>query len=467
MGASPRRVLSNARTVAKGELQAGLWKRDGTEAGTTLVAAGVFPSQIVDVNGTAFFLASDPTHGTELWQSNGTAAGTVLVRDIWPGPASGIAYDASLYPLNGTLYFPANDGIHGTELWSATATPANLPGQFQFSAAGYAVNENGGSAVITVSRSGGSSGTVTVHYATADGTATAGSDYTATSGTLTFADGETSKTFSVPITKDVLIEPDETVSLQLAAPTGGASLGTPSTATLTIHDTTALVQFSAASYTAAENGGEAVITVVRLGNTAGTAIVQYATGGGTAAPGTDYTPVSGTLMFNPGETSKTISVPVVNDTLIEGDQTVGLVLRAPSDAYLGSQSSAVLTIQDTSTPPPAIPLAGDVTARVSIGRPRVKASARAKKAMIVVINMSGQVLAGPLVLALDRLPKGIKLRSAPGFQLQSPKRGNPYVILSAGQFGPGQQVSITLNFNNPTGRVPRFTPRLVVGFTGV
>src|SRR5262249_15116671 len=87
---------------------------------------------------------------------------------------------------------------------------------------------------------GGSAGSVSVNYATSNGTATAGSDYTATSGTLIFGDGETSKTFTIPITNDTAVESDETVNLTLSDPTGGASLGSPASAVLTIHsdDTT-------------------------------------------------------------------------------------------------------------------------------------------------------------------------------------------------------------------------------------
>lgn len=104
-----------------------------------------------------------------------------------------------------------------------------------FSAASYQVSESGGTAVITVTRAGGG-GTAAVNYTTGNGTAIAPTDYTATNGVLTFAPGETSKTFSVPITNDTAIEPNETINLTLSNPIGGVSLAAPSTAILTITD---------------------------------------------------------------------------------------------------------------------------------------------------------------------------------------------------------------------------------------
>jgi hypothetical protein len=110
------------------------------------------------------------------------------------------------------------------------------PGQFQFSLSDFQVNENGGTATITVNRINGADGTVSVQYQTANGTATAGQDYTAANGTLTFNQGETSKTFQVNILQDTLVELAETLTLTLSNPMGGATLGSPSTANLTIQD---------------------------------------------------------------------------------------------------------------------------------------------------------------------------------------------------------------------------------------
>ena len=116
-----------------------------------------------------------------------------------------------------------------------TGTAAK-PGKLRFSAATYSVGEADGTATITVTRVDGTDGQVTVDYATNDGTATSGEDYTAATGTLTFADGEANKTFQITITNDSTDEPDETVNLVLRNATGGAALGTPATSSLTIKD---------------------------------------------------------------------------------------------------------------------------------------------------------------------------------------------------------------------------------------
>ncbi len=134
-----------------------------------------------------------------------------------------------------TLQSPSSATIApGQGTGTGTIVNDDSHGKLQFSSQTYSVSEDGGSSVISVTRIDGATGAVTVDYATSNGTATAGSDYTATSGTLTFSQGETSKTFSIPITSDGVFEAPETVNLTLTNPTGSAVLGTTSAAVLTI-----------------------------------------------------------------------------------------------------------------------------------------------------------------------------------------------------------------------------------------
>jgi hypothetical protein len=109
-------------------------------------------------------------------------------------------------------------------------------GSLQFKTASFSIGEGTAAATITVTRTGGTSGTVEVSYATGDNTATAGADYAAASGTLTFAQGVTSKTFKVSIVNDTAAEGAESLNLVLSNPTGGATLGQARRAVLTITD---------------------------------------------------------------------------------------------------------------------------------------------------------------------------------------------------------------------------------------
>ena len=117
------------------------------------------------------------------------------------------------------------------------------PGQFQFGASNYAINEgNAGTSTQTVrvDRVGGSTGAVTVNYATSNGSATGGGscgggiDFINASGVLSFADGQTSQTFPVLVCGDTVFEPDETIILALSNPTGGATVVSPPSGTITV-----------------------------------------------------------------------------------------------------------------------------------------------------------------------------------------------------------------------------------------
>ncbi|HWH94421.1 MAG TPA: Calx-beta domain-containing protein [Baekduia sp.] len=112
-----------------------------------------------------------------------------------------------------------------------------LPGQIALQSADESVEEDAGKAILTVTRQGANSGTATVAYATADGSAKAGKDYTAKSGTVTFGPGETTKRIEIAVSADKVKEGDETYSVALSN-ASGAALGAPRTATVTIHDRT-------------------------------------------------------------------------------------------------------------------------------------------------------------------------------------------------------------------------------------
>jgi len=112
-----------------------------------------------------------------------------------------------------------------------------------------------------------------------------------------------------------------------------------------------VVEFSAAAFRVDENAGPVVISVCRTGDTNSAFSVDYATSNGTATAEADYTGQAGTLAFRAGETNLTITLTILDDSLVEGDETVWLSLSAPTGgATLGLQSNAVLTVTDDETP---------------------------------------------------------------------------------------------------------------------
>src|SRR5205085_9229722 len=194
----------------------------------------------------------------------------------------GITLGGEFVPLGGAL------GRHSAPL---TIVDDDFPkGEFNFSASTYSTNEDAGSAIITVVRTNGSVGAVSVDYFTRNAAnppiAAAGVDYAHTKGKLNFRSGQTSLTFAVPIFVDTLVEFDEKIGLILNNATGGATFpgGTPTsiaTATLTILDNDfppGRINFSASTYsTNSENDGFATITVTRTGGNAGSVSVQFQT----------------------------------------------------------------------------------------------------------------------------------------------------------------------------------------------
>lgn len=238
-------------------------------------------------------------------------------------------------------------GANLTAPSSRTVTLVDDDPGISFGATAVSSNETAGSAVVTLSRQGGLTMAVGAAYSTSDGSASAGSDYTATSGTVSFAAGETTKTFSVAITNDSLPEADETLNLVLSNPTGGAVLGSPSSSVITIVDNDPAISFSSTSFSSGEALGSAVITVSRQGGVTMPVGASYSTSNGSAVAGADYTSSSGTISFAAGETSKTFAVPIINDTAAEPDEAVGLSLSAPTGgAAIATPSTATLTILD-------------------------------------------------------------------------------------------------------------------------
>ena len=205
----------------------------------------------------------------------------------------------------------------------------------------------GTSAVFTVTLSNTSSQQITVQYATSDGTATSPADYTSTNGTLTIAAQTSSVTITVPTVNDTTDESDETFTVTLSSPVNATVSDGLGAGTITDDDGTPTLSIN--DVTVAE-GTSAVFTVT-LSNTSSQQItVQYATSDGTATSPADYTSTNGTLTIAAQTSSVTITVPTVNDTTDESDETFTVTLSSPVNATVSDGLGAGTITDDDGTP---------------------------------------------------------------------------------------------------------------------
>ncbi len=208
----------------------------------------------------------------------------------------------------------------------------NYQGYVTLGSSNYSGTISSGVANLVVKRVSGSLGTLTVRYATTDGTAVSGSDYIGATNTLTWNSGDVSpKIVSIPLINSGLIAPNKQFGIVLSDPTlngtANASLMgqiTNGLVTIVNDNSAGTLQFSAPSYLVDETGGYATITVVRVGGVSGEISAHYATVDGTAINGTNYTGVGGTVTLSAGQSSAAITIPIIND---------GVKNPAPSDFY--------------------------------------------------------------------------------------------------------------------------------------
>ncbi|MFB2881083.1 Calx-beta domain-containing protein [Floridanema aerugineum] len=257
------------------------------------------------------------------------------------------------------------NSIIAKELIPITVNKEVFPGTLEFSAANFSVNEDGTPiASITLNRTNGDSGIVSVKVLVNGGTAIGGAaplaapkDYDNSFITVTWADGDTTpKTVNIPIFNDTEVEGNETVNLTLSDPTNGATIGLQNTAVLTIIDNDTLItnpgilSFTKANYSENEgNGGtvnKIVATIQRDSGSDGTVTVQVQLDTGSTATADDFInnlPITVTLL--PGETSRNVELPIIGDGIPEGNDTINLKLVNPTGgASLGGQQTAIYTI---------------------------------------------------------------------------------------------------------------------------
>lgn len=316
----------------------------GTEASASLNPASLsFAAQAVGSYSLAQSVSLANTGNAALTISSIAATGDFIQTShcgLVLAAGSSCTIDVSFAPTatgsrNGTLSVSSSAAGSPTlaSLSGTGGTASSKPMRLALAAASVTVKEGTGSAMFVVNRSGSFDGAVSVRYATADGSAVAGQDYTAVSGTLSWAPGDSAaKTITVPLIDDQNVEDKESFTLSLSAPTGNAILGrASSTANIVDDDKAGALAFSASAVSVDENAGTLTVIVQRSGGQAGAVSVHYATVNGSALAGADYAATAGDLSWSAGDAAdKTFTIPIVWDILSERSENFRVELSAPT-----------------------------------------------------------------------------------------------------------------------------------------
>jgi len=242
------------------------------------------------------------------------------------------------------LNVPAGEGSLGG-VFTNLVTIINDDSNLQFALAATNVVERGTNIIVTVTRTGNLTNIVTVPFFTTNGTALVGTDYLTNSGTLTFGTNVSSLAITVGIVNDKVVENAETFSIVLGTPGGEASLGATAALVVTIDDDDSA--FTVADTSVNERAGSVTLNVLRTGASNSVVGVSFLTAPGTAFPNINFSNTVGVLSFGVGETSKPVTVPIINNLAITGDRNFSLILsNATGESTLGFPSTATVTILD-------------------------------------------------------------------------------------------------------------------------
>lgn len=217
-------------------------------------------------------------------------------------------------------------------------------------------------ATFTVTLTASSAQTVTVDFATADGTASAPADYQANNGTLTFNPGDTTRSITVLVNGDTLDEPNETFFVNLTNPVNAAIVDAQGLGTINDNDPQPSLSINDVTVAEGDSGTTAMNFTVSLSTASGQVVtVNYATADNTATAPSDYESASGTVTFNPGETAKQVTVSVNGDTDFEQNETLFVNLSGATNATISdNQGTGTITNDDAAPPTPTF-FINDVT----------------------------------------------------------------------------------------------------------
>ena len=311
----------------------------GLATGGKIVIGGAFTS----VNGQPrnFFARLTGTGSLDSTFRIGTGA-NALVRSLVVQPDSATVIGGDFTMVGGV---PRNyvARIHGDERFEILGV--------EFSALSFQIPEDGGSALITVQRVGNTNLAFTADFTTANGSATAPSDYASTNGTISFLPGELSHTFSVSVFNDALVEGNETVSLLITNASAGVDLTGITSASLIIIDSAKTISFATNSYVVPEAASNVLITVVRGGDLGGTVSAQLITVSGFATAGYDFVGVTNTVVLTNGQASVTVPVLIIDDSDDEPAETFTVQLAGAVGGFLVTPLEATVMILDNDLGP--------------------------------------------------------------------------------------------------------------------
>jgi hypothetical protein len=271
---------------------------------------------------------------------NGTGDGTALTSSF-----QNFSFDLPTATTLGIRIVAATDGNSERILFDNLRVTGD---QAEFAVAAASALENSGTVSLTVTRSGFTGGTASLTYGLTAGTATAGTDFTATGGTVNFIDGATTATISVPVSADSTVELDETFTATISAPSVGVITTAAATGTIT-NDDSAVVSLAGSTVVEGDSGTASLSFTVSMTNPVDTEVTvdRQTLATGTATAGVDFTALpSAALSIPAGETSASFSVSVTGDHEVEPDQTVDASI---SNLSAGGRSVSFGTISVAGT----------------------------------------------------------------------------------------------------------------------
>ncbi len=249
-----------------------------------------------------------------------------------------------------TLDSPSGPGDAVLGVSSTDVVVLDTTNKISLGSTSYQAGEDDGTVAILVDNTGrGGSSPVSVHYTTAGGSAVGGVNYQPVSGTLSFFPGQAQATIFVPVIQDGAITGNLDFHLFLSLPGGNAVLGQQTLADVTIVDTTNLISIQGPTVPVGEDDGVALVQVTRTGpDGPSPATLTYSTSDGTAKAGVNYTPTSGSLTFEPGQTQATIAIPIIQDGLDVDDLGFSLnIISLGTADFLSGPATTQVDIANT------------------------------------------------------------------------------------------------------------------------